>query len=65
MYIVTAAQLRNKEEHVHCAAEPNGLSHDYNTVCVRRMNLAFSTTYYLKKNSDNHFASISANHDAK
>jgi hypothetical protein len=49
MYIVTAAQLRNKEEQAHCAAEPSGLSHDYNTLCVGSLNLAFSTTWYLKK----------------
>ena len=49
MCIVTAAQLHNKAEQVHYAAEPSGLSHDYNTLCVGSLNLAFSTTCYLKK----------------
>jgi hypothetical protein len=64
-YIVTAAQLLNKEEQVHSAAEPSGLSHDYNTLCVGNMNLAFSTTCYIKKSNDTHFASISGNHNVK
>jgi len=42
-------QLHNKEEQVQCAAEPSGLSNDYNTLCVGSVNLAFSTTCCYKQ----------------
>ena len=47
MYIVTAARLHNKEEQAHCAAEPIGLSHDYNTFCVAWRGVAWRGTHEL------------------